>query len=226
VFAAWLLLSALLCVPADWLFGLKAHPRSQELSATVATGLAGLVMIPVCLVVAARRFRGGLKGWGIGRRPFAASALWGAAGFLASWPICWGLLRFSSGVLRAIWPEYHLQVHRVMQVLHWPGVTTATVVWLYVAAIVITPVFEEMLFRGLLQSVLVRLVRQRWGGIVLASAVFGLVHAAQVQAVLPMVVFGLCLGFVYEKSGSLTAAILVHGLFNAKNLLWDALVNA
>jgi len=223
VITVWLLAGSVAAVLAVELFKLPDQADSEQLAATVGVGLAQLALIPLCLIAARKWFRRGLKGLGIGRRPLAVSMGWAVGGFVVSWPLCWGLLKLSSWALQVFWPDYQLETHQVMQILHRPGINPATAVWLYVVAIVITPLWEELLFRGLGQSWLVRVLRRRWAAIIITAAIFGLVHSSQPQAVLPLIAFGLCLGFVYEKSGSLTAAILLHSLFNAKNLLWDAL---
>jgi len=223
VILAWLLAGSVAAALAVELFKLPEQADSEQLAATVGVGLAQLALIPLCLIAARKWFRRGLKGLGIGRRPPAVSLGWAAGGFLASWPLCWGLLKLSSGAIQLFWPDYQLQIHQVMQVLHRAGINRATTIWLYIVAIVITPIWEELLFRGLGQSWLAGLLRRRWAAIIITASIFGLVHSSQPQAVLPLIAFGLCLGFVYEKSGSLTAAILLHSLFNAKNLLWDAL---
>jgi membrane protease YdiL (CAAX protease family) len=35
--------------------------------------------------------------------------------------------------------------------------------------------------------------------------------------------FGLILGLLYERSGSLVGPIVAHALFNAKTMLWESL---
>ncbi|MEX1316350.1 MAG: CPBP family intramembrane glutamic endopeptidase [Synechococcaceae cyanobacterium] len=79
-------------------------------------------------------------------------------------------------------------------------------------AMVLAPLFEETLFRGVLLPVLGR----RWGGPagVLASAlVFGLAHLSFGE-LLPLVVLGVGLGWLRLRSGRLGPCVLMHGLWN------------
>jgi hypothetical protein len=79
-------------------------------------------------------------------------------------------------------------------------------------AMVLAPLFEETLFRGVLLPVL----GNRWGGAagVAASAlVFGLAHLSLGELV-PLVVLGLGLGWLRLRSGRLGPCVLMHGLWN------------
>src|SRR5690606_13618209 len=94
-------------------------------------------------------------------------------------------------------------------------------------ALLLAPLSEELLFRGIFQTGLRRLlpgrpgsVRHRWLAILLASLVFGLMHLAVPQHVPALIVLAVILGYQYERTGSLVVPIFVHILFNAKSLLW------
>ncbi|MEB3235144.1 MAG: type II CAAX endopeptidase family protein [Cyanobacteriota bacterium] len=79
-------------------------------------------------------------------------------------------------------------------------------------ALVLAPLFEETLFRGLLLPVLAR----RWGGgwgVVLSAAFFALAHLSLGELV-PLFVLGLGLGWLRLSSGRLGASALMHGLWN------------
>jgi membrane protease YdiL (CAAX protease family) len=85
-------------------------------------------------------------------------------------------------------------------------------------AVVIAPVFEEMLFRGLFQTLIRRFVPSVWTSIVISSAIFATAH--QNFAHWPaLFVLALCLGYSYEKSGSLFRPIFIHSLFNATSVI-------
>ena len=87
-------------------------------------------------------------------------------------------------------------------------------------AIVVVPITEEFLFRGILLSTL----RVRFGripAIVASSALFALLHDASVM--LPVFVIGVCLGVVYERTQSLAVSGLVHVIHNGLQVLVLAL---
>ncbi len=222
---AWLLVAAAAVPLVQRVFNLSDDREGELIAATAAAGVAHLATIPLCLLIAATQFRRGLVGLGLGRRRLKVSMAWAAGGFLASWPLCAALLAVATRLIEWLAPTYPLEAHGAIQSLHQPDLSAACVVWIYVVAAALTPLAEEIFFRGLMQTGLVSLLRWRWGAVLLTGAIFGCVHHAQLQAVLPLTAFGICLGYVYEKSGSLTAVVLMHALFNARTLLWDALLS-
>ncbi|MEI8291696.1 MAG: type II CAAX endopeptidase family protein [Verrucomicrobiota bacterium] len=84
-------------------------------------------------------------------------------------------------------------------------------------AVVLVPVAEEFLFRGLLYP----FIKQRgwpklaWIGV---SLLFALIHL-NAPTFLPLFVFALVLTWLYEKTDCLLAPIVTHGLFNSANLI-------
>jgi len=85
-------------------------------------------------------------------------------------------------------------------------------VWFLILLVVIVPVGEEVFFRGFVYGGL----RDRWGAIpaALASAVFfSIVHLQLVHA-LPILVLGVLLAFLYERTRSLVPVIVTHALNN------------
>jgi membrane protease YdiL (CAAX protease family) len=85
---------------------------------------------------------------------------------------------------------------------------------------VAAPIGEEALFRG----VIYRAMRRRFGipaGIIGSSLLFAIVHVSPL-AICVIFVIGLLLACAYERTGSLWAPILMHGVNNALMfaLLW------
>ena len=88
------------------------------------------------------------------------------------------------------------------------------------ALVLAAPIIEEVMYRGLLQQVIVSVGIRRWPAIIITSVFFALMHidAAQPHAVLALFVLSLGFGLVYERTGRLLAPIVMHALFNAANL--------
>ena len=72
---------------------------------------------------------------------------------------------------------------------------------------------EEMVFRGILQPLFVRLAKNVHLGIFIAALLFGVMHL-QFYGLLPRVMLGLFLGYFYYYSGSLWVPVLMHFLNN------------
>ena len=87
-----------------------------------------------------------------------------------------------------------------------------------ITGLLLTPLVEELLFRGVLYQALRR--RMPIGTAALVSAmVFALMHG-QVVLFIPFTVMGVLLALVYERSGSLIPTILIHGCNNGLILLF------
>lgn len=87
-----------------------------------------------------------------------------------------------------------------------------------VTTVVAAPIFEEMVFRGLFQTMIRSVLVKPWRSIFVTSLLFAIVHANPEHW---PALFGLscCIGYSYEKSGSLFRPIFVHALFNATSIV-------
>jgi len=88
--------------------------------------------------------------------------------------------------------------------------------------VVLAPVFEETFFRGLLYPTL----RNRlgvWGAVLLNGLIFGVLHF-QPLYMLSLSLVGAILAYLYEKTESIVASMLAHGLYNALVVLISLLL--
>lgn len=79
------------------------------------------------------------------------------------------------------------------------------------------PVFEEVLFRGFIQTELMRGFPSP-AAIVISSLIFAVFHGNLFQSTFVFFV-GLCLGFCFYKTGSLLTSIILHIIFNSSAAL-------
>jgi membrane protease YdiL (CAAX protease family) len=95
-------------------------------------------------------------------------------------------------------------------------------VYLGVFTIVLAPVAEEFIFRGVIFSGLKKLgwTKTAWVG---TSLLFALIHL-NAPIFLPLFAFALVLTWIYQKTEGLLAPILAHSLFNATNVTLLVLV--
>ncbi len=111
--------------------------------------------------------------------------------------------------------QHHVDEQAAVQILtgtnFWP-----TGAYMTFFAIVLAPVAEEFIFRGMLYPMI-----KQAGFPVLAwlitGLLFALIHGAAVTFI-PLFVLALGLTWLYEKTDRLMATIAVHSLFNATNL--------
>ena len=84
-------------------------------------------------------------------------------------------------------------------------------------AVVLVPVVEELIFRGCLYRFL-KSQSSILPAQIISGAIFSLIHA-NLFSFLPLVIVGILLARVYEKSGSILTPICFHALFNGFNLI-------
>lgn len=87
----------------------------------------------------------------------------------------------------------------------------------FFTASIAAPFFEEILFRGFLLSSLTKYVPVG-GAILISGLIFALAHLS-LSEVLPLMMLGIILGFVYTRSRNLLAPMLVHSIWNSGTLL-------
>ena len=87
---------------------------------------------------------------------------------------------------------------------------------------VLAPLLEEVLFRGAIQGALMRFFDRPWPAIIIGALVFGIIHWNPVQIVYATL-FGVVLGWIYYRTGSLMSVIVGHVLNNTFAVLTTVL---
>jgi membrane protease YdiL (CAAX protease family) len=191
--------------------GFAASGGSREGLMYPAIFLLDVLLIAAMLLIARRTFARRLKGFGLSMRTLGKDAGWAAVYLAAVYPLVigsiWGVLT----VGRFIKDDFAIEVHESLTFLS--GNTNLFLQILAVAAVVVVvPVFEEMLFRGFLQTAIRSVTQSPWTAIVLTSALFSILHPPTHIPALFCLSCGL--GYAYERSGSLFRSIFMHILFN------------
>ncbi len=147
----------------------------------------------------------------------------GVLGFLAAAPPTF----FLQGVLTK-WFPYHHMVTDALGREPPPGLFLLALGMV----VLVAPMVEEFLFRVLLQGWFERLDEERrtkapsltlspprdWP-IIVSSALFGLLHLGQGPAPVPLFVLALAMGYLYRQTHRQTPSLVLHGCFNATNML-------
>lgn len=190
----------------------------------VGTG-ANAAGIGACLFIASGQFEGGIRRFWCaeGGARLGRSSATIALVTIAAVGLCPSVRDATTRLILHFAPDYDFATHPTIRALRESGLPARYAVALWISAVAVAPIAEEFFFRGLLQTLLLRLVRRRWIAISLASLAFGAVHLQQPHAVAALVVLGLLIGYAYERTGSLLPPILIHALFNLNTLIGDAL---
>lgn len=92
----------------------------------------------------------------------------------------------------------------------------------FMSASIISPIYEEIFYRGFLY----RLLRSKRGiatGMLVSSFIFMIVHIPTYNVLPVTFASGLIFSWTYEKTGSVMPAIIIHGTFNGIALILTAI---
>lgn len=110
----------------------------------------------------------------------------------------------------ALLPEAWLAAYNAdMALVASTGLLTA------LSIVVIGPLAEELVFRGIIQTRLLRAM-PTWTAVVLQAVLFGIIHGTPIQIVYALLL-GLALGFLRSRTGSILPGFAAHAAFNAMN---------
>jgi membrane protease YdiL (CAAX protease family) len=187
---------------------LAADPPLQQ-ALSVLLLYATLMLGPLLILIAFLRQRGpaprgGWLQWNW--LPLRHTIPWAVAQLLMVLP----LVALTGWVLQHLWPNPSGSNPLLDMVL--TNANPLALALLASTALVLAPLFEETLFRGVLLPVLAR----HWGqgSAVLASAAFFALAHLSLGELAPLFVLGLGLGWLRLQSGRLGASALLHSLWN------------
>lgn len=214
----------------------------QTMTAIVAD-IAGKTAGILAIIIAMSYFRiFNLKKIGLDPWRLGAGIACGAATLFVLYP----LISITSLIVESALRTFHLRqpdAHEVLKILgnrpsRWLKIGTIAL------AVIFAPVFEELFFRGLLQTALGRLFSwlgilstalgstdaplptrvpapsstSRWLAIVVTAAAFAAIHMVPAFFI-PLFVLAVGLGYIYERTGNLWITITAHAMFNGAQIL-------
>ena len=209
-----LLLLQVLTALALWLISRLKHvtpsDSTQFILQTISLDWLGLVLIGLML---ARRGWDWGKAFGLTTRGLGRILALGGVAFVAVMPFFWFYSMLYALGLRWFGVDPTLQ----QVALTITGQESLGVrIYLIFVAVMMAPLFEEMLFRGIILPALAKRIGVGHA-IILVALLFALVHL-HLPALLPLMVMSIAFSLAYLYSGNLLVPIVMHGLFNAFNL--------
>ena len=202
-------------------------------------GVGAIGTIVLMLVLAWAHFARRLRGFGLDARTMAGDFGAALVNLLAVWPLIMAAMIVTVFFAELIWGQkYEMERHQELNlIIEYPQLPLRILI--VVVAVLVAPVLEEMLFRGLFQTAIRSLFEARvvsracrgdardtrtssaqgrvWLAIVISSGLFAMMHANPGHWP-ALFVLGIGMGYAYEKSGSLLQPIFIHALFNATTI--------
>jgi len=186
----------------------------------IVMSIGAIVTIAAMMFLAHVHFSRRLKGFGLNIRTIVKDLFMAIVNLLAAWPIMMAAITVTIFVAGLIWgTDYEMQQHQQLEMITEYTQLPLRIMIVFVA-VVIAPLLEEMLFRGFVQTTIRSFFGVRngaWPAIAASSVFFAIMHADPGHWP-ALFVLGVCLGYSYEKSGSLFRPIFIHLFFNASSV--------
>jgi membrane protease YdiL (CAAX protease family) len=179
-------------------------------------------------------FARGLKGFGLNIKTVVKDFFAAFVNLLTVWPLITTAILLTMFFGKLIWgQEYQMQQHQQLKLITENSQLPSRIPMYIgiVVAVVIAPLLEELLFRGLFQTMLRSYLDARfsildtrrgtvktWLAIFISSALFTTIHSNTGHWP-ALFLLGVCMGYAYEKSGSLFRPIFIHALFNTVSII-------
>ncbi len=213
--------------------------RQKDFLDNLILCIGEITTIAVIIFFAGIYFTRRLQGFGLNIKTVVKDFLAAFVNLLTVWPLIMAAIRLTAYFGELIWGrEYQIQQHEQLKLIT-ENPQLLSRILIIVTAVIIVPLLEEMLFRGLFQTAIRSyfeafrslLVPQEtpdeertidrngaWPAIVISSVLFTMTHANTGHWP-TLFVLGVCMGYAYEKSGSLFRPIFIHSFFNTISII-------
>jgi len=188
-------------------------PLSEDVNGLLHTSLSDILIVAIAVYFVVRRYGHKLDTIGLSLKNTWKNVLTGVIGYIAALPILACVLFATMWVIEVT--GYKPPMQPVVEMFLSQD-SAKILIYMTVFVSIFGPMAEEIFFRGFLYKAL----RGRFGvklPLVIVAALFALLHA-DVVAFAPILVLGITLGFLYERTGSLIASFTVHIMHNTATI--------
>jgi len=211
LFFVWLTLMAIGMYGIESYFSQDSQQTTQQIARNGFILALNAGTIAYMLYLARQYFARGLKGFGLRPKTLLRDAGWAAVNLAAVYPLIIGGIVLVTVLGKMLTGDgFTIPTHQTLE-----EITTSEPqmrVLLIILVTLVVPVTEEMLFRGLMQSAFKAILPGVWPAIIATSVLFALVHYS--THALSIFALSCCMGYAYERSGSLLRPIFIHIFFN------------
>jgi len=186
--------------------------------------IGAIPTIVLIIFLARATFARKLKGFGLNIKTIHRDFGTAFINLLSIWPVILAAIVLTISIGKYIWgQDYYLEQHEELKSIA-SNPQLPLRILIYITTIMVAPVLEEMLFRGMFQTMIRSFLESRfsnieyrnraWLSILISSGLFAMVHANAGHWP-ALFILSLCMGYSYEKSGSLFRPIFIHSFFNS-----------
>jgi membrane protease YdiL (CAAX protease family) len=184
--------------------GEKEHIR-MLINSSILDSLVIVFILYTILV----EYKSTLRAAGLSITNFFKNVYTGIIGYIAALPLIAGVMAVVVWIANTL--HYEPPLEPVLK-LFLEESNTLVILYAIFFVTILGPIFEEIFFRGFMYPALKRKIGM--GGAILASsALFSALHTNLV-GFLPIMLLGVLLAYLYERTGNLVASIIVHIIHN------------
>ena len=216
VFFFWLFSTATLSALTG-LFTERLHNWWDPFLRHLAATCGSMATVAFALLVARFTFVRGLKGFGLRLRTIPKDLAHAFLTLAAVWPLVIAMMSLTILIMRFLDQGFVVPQHEALEVIT-ESASIPLQVLMVVMAVLVAPPVEELMFRGLFQTMIRSYLGRPWPAIVITSVLFAAIHT-NMEHWPALFVLAMGLGYSYEKSGSLLRPIFMHTLFNGVTIL-------
>jgi len=183
---------------------------SMNLGMIINTFFIDIVAGIVIVYFVVYKYKENLEALGLKLSSSFKNILSGITGYIFMLPLLFTVLAVSVWLLNII--GYTPPPQPVFEVFMKES-RSRVLLFLTIFVSVFGPIIEEMFFRGFMYSA----IKKRFGvliGMILSASIFSVLHT-NIVGFLPIMVLGMFLAYLYEKTGSLVAPMVVHIIHNS-----------
>jgi membrane protease YdiL (CAAX protease family) len=183
--------------------------------------IGAIITMAAMIFLAHVHFARRLKGFGLNIRTIVKDFFMAFFNLLAVWPLILAAVTVTIFFAKLFSDQdYQMQQHQQLEMItEYPQLPLR--IMIVFVAVIIAPLLEEMMFRGFIQTTIRSFFNIRnsaWPAIAASSVFFAMMHADRGHWP-SLFILGVCLGYSYEKSGSLFRPIFIHLFFNATSII-------
>lgn len=160
-----------------------------------------------------------LTSLGVSFKNFFRNVFYGIAGYIATIPILIVLLAMTVAIANLI--KYVPERQPVVE-LFLKEKDVTFLAYTSIFASLVGPIIEELFFRAFMYNAMKKYIGIFWS-MLITACIFAALHT-HIVGFLPIMVLGILLAYLYEKTGTLVSSITVHTIHNFSMLLFVFLI--
>ena len=166
-------------------------------------------------------YRQHISAIGVTLENFFKNVFYGITGYLAVIPILFITMVITAVIITIF--KYRPPVQPIVDILL-KEQKVSFLIYSSLFAAIAGPIMEEIFFRGFMYNAIKKHIGVFWG-ILITASIFSFLHA-HVVGFMPIMILGILLAYLYEKTGSLIPSITVHITHNLASLFMVFLMKA